>query len=116
MKKIVSYIYALALVICVGTTAMLAVSNHNVKSNPSIETGLASDGAFRDGLYLGKLAAECGQAPRRPAVGRWSAEQDRSMFAAGIAVDTANPSPALQQTLHPPSRWSKARPRAESSK
>lgn len=83
MKKIVSYIYALALVICVGTTAMLAVSNHNVKSNPSIETGLASDGAFRDGLYLGKLAAECGQAPRRPAVGRWSAEQDRSMFAAG---------------------------------
>ena len=82
MKKIVSYIYALALVSCVGTTAMLAVSNHNVKSNASIETTLASDGAFRDGLYLGKLAAESGQAPR-PAIGRWSADQDRSMFTAG---------------------------------
>jgi len=82
MTKIVSYIYALALVICVGTTAMLAVSNHNVKSSPSVETGLASDGAFRDGLYLGKLAAESGQAPSL-AIGRWSADQDRSMFAAG---------------------------------
>ena len=82
MTKIVSYLYALALVICVGTTAMLAASNHNVKSNPSLETGLASDGAFRDGLYLGRLAAESGQAPRL-AIGRWSADQDRSMFAAG---------------------------------
>jgi hypothetical protein len=82
MTKIVSYFYALALVICLGTTAMLAVSNHNVKSIPSVERGLASDGAFRDGLYLGKLAAEGGQAPRL-AIGRWSADQDRSMFAAG---------------------------------
>ena len=46
MTKIVSYLYALALVICVGTTAMLAASNHNVKSNPSLETGLASDGGI----------------------------------------------------------------------
>jgi hypothetical protein len=82
MTKIVSYLYALALVTCVGTTAMLAVSNHNVKSNPGVESGFASDGAFRDGLYLGRLAAESGQAPR-PAIGRWSADQDRSMFAAG---------------------------------
>jgi hypothetical protein len=82
MTKIVGYIYALALVTCVGTTAMLAVSNHNVKSNPSVETAIAADGAFRDGLFLGKLAAESGQAPRL-AIGRWSADADRSMFAAG---------------------------------
>lgn len=82
MTKIGSYIYALALVICLSTTAMLAVSNHNVNSNANVETTLASDGAFRDGLYLGKLAAESGQAPR-PALGRWSADRDRSMFAAG---------------------------------
>lgn len=82
MTKIGSYIYALALVICLGTTAMLAVSNHNVKSNASVETAQTADGAFRDGLYLGKLAAESGQAPR-PAIGRWSADQDRSRFAAG---------------------------------
>jgi hypothetical protein len=103
MKKIGSYIYALALVICLGTTAMLAVSNHNVKSNPSVETGLASDGAFRDGFYLGKLAAESGQAPR-PAIGRWSADQDRFKFAAGYrrgyseSVTSAAANAALAQS------------------
>jgi hypothetical protein len=75
-------IYVLTLVICLGTTAMLAVSNRNVKSNASVETALATDGAFRDGLYLGKLAAESGQ-PARLAIGRWSTDQDRSMFTAG---------------------------------
>jgi hypothetical protein len=75
-------VYALAVVICLGTTAMLAVSNRNVKLNEGVETVLAADGAFRDGLYLGKLAAESGR-PLRPAIGRWSADRDRSMFAAG---------------------------------
>ncbi len=74
--------FAAAFVICLGTTAMLAVSNRNLKSNPSAETALAVDGAFRDGLYLGGLAAQSGQ-PRRLAIGRWSTEQDRSMFTAG---------------------------------
>jgi len=103
MTKIVSYFYALALVICLGTTAMLAVSNHSVKSNSSVETTLASDGAFRDGLYLGKLAAESGQAPRL-AIGRWSADQDRSMFAAGYrrgyseSVTSAAANAALAQS------------------
>jgi hypothetical protein len=103
MKKIGSYIYALALVICLGTTAMLAVSNHNVKSNASGETTFASDGAFRDGLYLGKLAAESGQAPRL-ALGRWSTDQDRSMFTAGYrrgyseSVTSAPANAALAQS------------------
>jgi hypothetical protein len=42
----------------------------------------ATDGAFRDGLYLGKLAAQSGAASH-PAIGRWSREQDRSSFVAG---------------------------------
>jgi hypothetical protein len=46
------------------------------------EAILAADGAFRDGLYLGKLAAE-GGLQSHSAIGRWSAEQDRSMFRAG---------------------------------
>jgi hypothetical protein len=33
-------------------------------------------------LYLGKLAAERGQT-QHPAIGRWSTDRDRSMFAAG---------------------------------
>ena len=72
---------ALALVVCVGTTAMLARSlnaRHGQKSDPQI----VADGAFRDGLYVGRLAAEGGR-PLRPQVGRWSSEADRTLFVAG---------------------------------
>jgi hypothetical protein len=70
------------IVVCLGAAATLALSNGNGNLNPNAEARLAADGAFRDGLYLGKLAAESGQ-PLSPAVGRWSTEQDRSMFTAG---------------------------------
>ncbi len=71
-----------AIVIGLGATATLAISPRAVESGTTAEARFASDGAFRDGLYLGKLAAESGE-PLRPAVGRWSTEQDRSMFTAG---------------------------------
>lgn len=80
MSKLSTYVMAIA--VCLGTTAMLANSRHSVSSNANIEASLATDGAFRDGLYLGKLAAESGQ-PLRPAVGRWSTDQDRATFTAG---------------------------------
>jgi hypothetical protein len=70
-----------AIVIGLGATATLAVSPRVVEPGTA-EARFAADGAFRDGLYLGKLAAEAGQ-PARTAVGRWSTEQDRSMFRAG---------------------------------
>jgi hypothetical protein len=79
MTKFLSYS---TIVICLGTTATLAISNRNVNLKPKAEALLAADGAFRDGLYLGKLAAEAGQ-PQRPAIGRWSTGQDRAMFVAG---------------------------------
>lgn len=74
-------IYA-AIVIGLGASATLALSNGNVTPNINAEVRLAADGAFRDGLYLGKLAAEHGQL-QHPPVGRWSTDQDRSMFTAG---------------------------------
>ncbi len=80
MSKLSAYILAFAA--CLGTTAMLASSNGHLTSGPTEEAQFASDGAFRDGLYLGKLAAERGQ-ELRPAIGRWSTELDRSMFTAG---------------------------------
>jgi hypothetical protein len=73
---------ALAIAIFLGTAAMLAISNYNVNPTQKSEAALAADGAFRDGLYLGKLAAGRNQPPRA-AVGRWFTEHDRSMFAAG---------------------------------
>lgn len=60
----------------------IGLNNTSVMPGASAEARFASDGAFRDGLYLGKLAAENGQ-PRRLGVGRWSNEQDRAMFTAG---------------------------------
>jgi len=56
----------------------------------------AADGAFRDGLYLGKLAAEQGQ-PSSTAIGRWSTERDRSMFAEGYRRGY-NSSPTSENT------------------
>jgi hypothetical protein len=71
-----------AIVLALGVTATLAVSPSNVKSATTSEASLAVDGAFRDGLYLGKLAAASREQPR-VAVGRWSTAQDRLQFAAG---------------------------------
>jgi hypothetical protein len=80
MSKLVTY--SLAIAVSLGTTAMLDNNQHSINSNASAEARLAADGAFRDGMYLGRLAAENGQ-PLRPAVGRWSTEQDRATFTAG---------------------------------
>ena len=74
--------YGLAFAACLGTMAMLANSNGKVIDTSSVEARFAADGAYRDGLYLGKLAADRGQA-LRPALGRWAMEQDRAMFSAG---------------------------------
>jgi hypothetical protein len=70
------------IVICLGTTATLAISPRTVKPNKIAEALFTADGAFRDGLYLGQLAAEHAQ-PQRLAVGRWSTGKDRAMFTAG---------------------------------
>jgi hypothetical protein len=71
-----------AIVIFLGATATLAVSPRTAKPSTTAEVLFANDGAFRDGLYLGKLAAKEGE-PLRPAIGRWSTNQDRAMFTAG---------------------------------
>jgi hypothetical protein len=75
--------YALAFAIALGASAMLANSGFNVPPDTGKEPRLATDGAFRDGLYLGKLAGQ-NREPLHPPIGRWSTPQDRSMFAAGF--------------------------------
>jgi hypothetical protein len=80
MEKVFACI--LTATIWVGNTAMLAYKNPAARSGTSAEVNFATDGAFRDGLYMGKLAAQRGEV-RHPAVDRWSADRDRRMFAAG---------------------------------
>jgi hypothetical protein len=77
-----SFTYVLAIAVSLATTAMLNNGHRTINSNASFEARMQIDGAFRDGLYLGRLAAESGQL-RRPAIGRWSTEQDRDTFTTG---------------------------------
>ena len=71
---------ALAVAVSMGTTALLANSSRVVQHTADVQRN--ADGAFRDGLYLGRLAAEGGQS-LRPQVGRWATERDRTAFLAG---------------------------------
>jgi hypothetical protein len=80
MKKLSIYTFVIAA--SLGATAMLATSGQTPAPVQASEAQFSADGAFRDGLYVGKLAAEQGQ-PMRPSIGRWSTAHDRSTFSAG---------------------------------
>lgn len=73
---------ALAIGVSMGTSALLANNSHQSKDTQDTVARLALDGAFRDGLYVGRLAAQQGL-PMQPLIGRWSSERDRNSFAAG---------------------------------
>lgn len=70
--------FALVVGLGTGTAFMLAPDHY---ANPTASAQL-TDGAFRDGLYLGRLAAQSG-GERHVSVGRWATVQDRSSFSAG---------------------------------
>lgn len=77
MQRLLAYVLAMGFA---GTSALLV--QHDMRQKPSADVQLTNDAAFRDGLYLGKLArAEKRQV--RPPIGRWSTEKDRAAFAAG---------------------------------
>ena len=76
-------LYATVLALFAGTAGMLQTSRTNPLPAMHDETGLNNSAAFRDGLYLGRLAAKSGD-QGRVAIGRWSAESDRALFKAGF--------------------------------
>jgi hypothetical protein len=76
------FTFALAIVVCLGTIALLANGGRSARQGRTQTAQMEADGAFRDGLYVGRLAAESGR-PLRPAIARWSGEQDRVLFVAG---------------------------------
>lgn len=71
--------FALAIAVSLGTTAALAHLGHAAQEG---QAQFSTDGAFRDGLYVGRLTAESGRAPRPP-IGRWSTDRDRAAFVTG---------------------------------
>ena len=74
--------WVLALAVCLGTSATLAIRYPGSQHGRALESRLALDGAYRDGLYVGQLAAKSGRLSSPP-IGRWSSERDRASFRAG---------------------------------
>jgi hypothetical protein len=74
----------LACVLAVGFagTTMLFEGTRTAPGVQSVDVEMANDGAYRDGLYLGKLSREAKQS-MIPPVGRWSTEKDRASFERG---------------------------------
>jgi len=79
MQRLLTYVLAMG---CVGTSAMLVRRDVTLGQRQSANVQLANDAAFRDGLYLGRLAHAANR-QARPPIGRWSTEKDRATFAAG---------------------------------
>lgn len=108
------FLYAFIFVIAVGgSSAMLikpagrpsqtARASATVGSNPTTSSGPneATDAAFRDGLYQGKLAAESGR-KSRPTIGygRWHDDHDLDSFVAGYQQGYAQALAAKRQQSH----------------
>jgi len=74
--------FASVIVLGTGTAAVFHPNPHPTFVGPNENIKQMTDGAFRDGLYLGRLAAEHGAAPHVVS-GRWTSETDRASFTAG---------------------------------
>jgi hypothetical protein len=80
------YLYIAVLALFAGATATLQAILHetqqSLRSVVEADASHAASAAFRDGLYLGQLAAKQG-GPIRVASGRWATDGDRTLFTAG---------------------------------
>jgi hypothetical protein len=79
MQRLLIYVLAMG---CMGTSAMLVQRDVTMRQKPRADVLLTNDAAYRDGLYLGKLA-HAAKRQMHPPIGRWSTEKDRASFAAG---------------------------------
>ena len=75
-------LYAAVIALSLVPMSMLSGDRHHNSPNATGNVAQITDGAFRDGLYLGRLAAEGGSEPH-VAIGRWATAEDRSSFTAG---------------------------------
>ena len=68
------------LIVCLAVAIAIVKADHPQAQRANQD--FATDGGFRDGLYLGRLTAKQGR-PNQPPIGRWSAKHDRDSFLAG---------------------------------
>jgi hypothetical protein len=79
--KLLSYLACLSL-LGLGTVSEFHGNRNQTLSIAMDSIGQTTDGAFRDGLYLGRLTAERGS-ESHIASARWATDKDRASFAAG---------------------------------
>ena len=80
MKKY--FMWMVALAVCAGAAEIASSVNQNAADRQSSASAEASTAAFRDGAYVGKLAAHRGEAPHQ-AIGRWAQNADQRQYATG---------------------------------
>ena len=82
MKKL--FLLTIVIALCLSAAAIIQSGRgSNASQNSSVDARQVTSGPFRDGLYLGKLAAECG-GESHISSGRWATEADRASFTAGF--------------------------------
>ena len=79
MKKI--FYWTLGAALFAGA-ALLATNQQQTGELQSSDAAMMNSAAFRDGAYMGQLAAQRGESSRI-AIGRWARQSDRDAFAAG---------------------------------
>jgi hypothetical protein len=80
MKRLL--LFASVIALGMGTASMLHGDRPVAYFSANDNVAQTTNGAFRDGLYLGRLAAERDTAPR-VARGRWATADDQASFTAG---------------------------------
>ncbi len=82
MKKL--SVFTIVIALCLGAAAMIqsARVTGGWKSS-SIDAPRLISAPYRDGLYVGKLAAQCG-GESLISTGRWATEADRTSFTEGF--------------------------------
>jgi hypothetical protein len=80
MKKLL--LFASVIALGAGTASMLHGNGYAAYFSANDDVAETTNGAFRDGLYLGRLAAARGAVPR-VARGRWATAEDQVFFTVG---------------------------------
>ncbi|HKS75003.1 MAG TPA: hypothetical protein VJQ82_17480 [Terriglobales bacterium] len=81
MKRLSLYVFATALVLGIAASLLTGVVTNGIQS-ASAQLDRATNAAFRDGLYVGKLDAAQGKRPHLSS-GRWAKEADRRNYVDG---------------------------------
>jgi hypothetical protein len=86
----------LVLTLALLTALATRLSPVSAQDGAPVPAAVSTDGAFRDGLYLGGLDAAQGR-EHHVSIGRWAADADRAQFRAGYEAGYRNAAATIAQ-------------------